>query len=205
VPCYVRDVTLMLASLDTTPAQFTVDLLLVALVGVNAYLGWRYGMLRRLVGFAGLYLGCLAATNVGNAVAAALHSGSVFVNAWSFVAVLVVVVVTFEVLGFLFNDKIQRIAVVLFDRIAGVIAGVLVGLAQALVLFLVAYALANTSGSSPGATHDRASAADAIQSATLAGQAVRITPEVHSIFGPVLPSDLSAHLAEGTPVVTPKL
>src|ERR1700686_4628321 len=165
----------MLASLDTTPPQFTADLLLVALVALNAYLGWRYGMVRRLVGFAGLLLGFLAATNVGNAVAAALHSGNVFVNAWSFVAVLAVVVVTFEVLGFFFNDKVQRIAVVLFDCIAGVAAGVFVGLAEALVLFLVAYALANTAGASPGATHDRAGAADAIQSATLAGQAVRIT------------------------------
>jgi len=198
-------VTPVLASLDTTPAQFTADALLIALVALNAYLGWRYGMLRRLVGFAGLYLGCLAATNVGNAVAAALHSGNVFVNAWSFVAVLAVVVVTFEILGFLFNDKIQRIAVVLFDRIAGVTAGVLVGLAEALVLFLVAYALANAPGASPGATHDRAGAADAIQSATLSGQAVRITPELHSIFGPVLPGDLSGHLAEGTHVVTPSL
>jgi hypothetical protein len=34
---------------------------------------------------------------------------------------------------------------------------------------------------------------------------VRITPEVHSIFGPVLPGDLSAHLAEGTRVITPQL
>lgn len=193
----------MIGSLDTTPAQFTADALLLALVVLNAFLGWRYGLLRRVVGFAGVYVGCLAATNVGNAVAAALHPGSVVVNAWCFIAVLAVVVIAFEVLGFLFNDRIQRVAVVLFNRVAGSLAGVFVGLTEALVIFLVAYAVANTSAASPGATHDRAAPADAIQQSMLAGAAVRIAPQVDGLFRPVLPSDFPSHLSEGTRIATP--
>ncbi len=195
----------MVASLDTTPAQFAADAILIALVGLNAYLGWRFGLLRRVVGFAGLYLGCLAATNVGNAVAAAVHPGSVDANAWAFIVVLLIVVVAFEILGALFNDKIQRVAVVLFDRIAGTLVGVVVGLAEALVLFLVAYAVAATPASSPGATRDRAAPADAIQSATIAGQAVRVSPQVHAVFAPVLPGNFASHLAQGTHINLPPL
>ena len=197
--------TAQLAALDTTPAQFTADAVIVLLVAANVFLGWRYGLLRRIFGFAGVYIGCLAATNVGNAVAAALHPGNVFVNAWCFIGVLAVVVIMFEVLGFLFNDRIQRIAVIMFDRLAGVLSGVAVGLAEALILYLVAYAVANAPSASPGATHDRAAPADAIQSATIASQAVRITPELHTVFAPVLPSDLAGHLAEGTRVAAPPI
>lgn len=193
----------MVAALDTTPAQLTADLLLVFLVALNAYLGWHFGLLRRVLSLIGLYVACLAATNVGNAVASAVRAGSLSANAWAFIAVLAVVVVTFEILGFLFNDKIQRVAVVLFNRVAGMITGALLGLAQALVLFLVAYAVANAPASAAGATHDRAAPADAIQSATLAGQAVRVSPEVQSLLAPVLPDSLATHLAEGVHVATP--
>src|SRR5438477_4215535 len=101
-------------------------------------MGWRQGMLRRLLAFGGLYLGVFAATNVGNALAGLLHPHSLYANAWAFVGVLVLVVVTVESMGQLLNDRLQLLAVELFDRIAGTVAGAVVGLAEALVLFLVA-------------------------------------------------------------------
>ena len=105
---------------------------------------------------------------------------------------------TWYVLGFLFNDMLQQIAVIIFDRVAGVVAGAAVGIAEALVIFLVAYAVAATPAGSPGARSDRAGAADAIQSATFAGLLVHMTPPVHAMLSAVIPNDLATHLSEGT-------
>ena len=188
----------MVASLDTSFGQFAADALLVALVAVNVYLGWRFGLMRRMLALGGLYLACLAATSVGNPVAAAVRSGSVEANAWSFVAVFALVVVGVEVIGFLFHSQLQWLAKLFFDRVAGAVSGAFVGLAQALVLFLVAYGLAATPTIAAGAKATRAAAADAIQSATLSGQAVRISPQVHALLAPVLPRDMAGHLTQGT-------
>lgn len=196
--------TPVIASLDTTFGQFAADFLLVALIAVNTYMGWRFGLMRRVLAFGGIYLACLAATNVGNAVASAVHPGSIDANAWAFIAVFVVVIAGVEVLGFLFHDLLQRVAVMLFDRITGTILGIATGLAEVLVLFLVAYAVAAAPAVTNATRSDRAQAADAIQSATIAGLAVHITPQLHTVLSPVLPTNLAAHLSLGaTKVVTP--
>src|SRR5579864_4335884 len=81
-------VTTTLALFDQTLGQFTADLLLLLLIGLNAYLGWRLGLLRRVVAFAGLYVGVLAATNIGNGLASLFAQHSLYANAWMFVAVV---------------------------------------------------------------------------------------------------------------------
>lgn len=194
----------VIASLDTTFGQFAADFLLIALIAINAYLGWRFGLLRRVFAIGGLYLACLAATSVGNAVAASLRPGSIDANAWAFVAVFAIVLAAVEVLGFLFHDLLQRIAVALFDRITGTIAGLALGLGEALVLFLVAYAVASTPALNDITRSEHAQAADAIQSATIAGLVVHMTPPLHAMLAPVLPNNLAAHLSQGAgKIVTP--
>ena len=197
-------VTHMLAAFDQSLGQFTADLLLLFLIGLNAYLGWRLGLLRRAVAFVGLYVGVLAATNIGNGLASLFSQHSLYGNAWMFVAVVAVVVLVFEGLGWAYEDRLKRILVFVFDRVAGGIAGAIVGIAQALVLFIVALAVGTvpaTASNNVPATHG-ATAQD-ISSSTLAGQVVRLAPQARSLFGPVLPGDLSSHLVEGTQVTIP--
>ena len=193
----------IVAALDNTVGQVTADVLVVLLVLSNAYLGWRLGFLRRVVAFLGLYIGVLAAGQIGNGLAAVVSPHSLYANAWMFVGVVVVTVLVFEVLGWAFEEKLQRMVVFIGDRIAGAVGGVIVGLAQALVLFMVALAVAavpqNASNSVPAG---RGATAKDITSATLAGQVVRITPQARAVFAPVLPNDLSTHLVEGTQVQT---
>ena len=193
-----------LAVLDQSLGQFTADLLLLFLIGLNAYLGWRLGLLRRVVAFAGVYVGVLAATNIGNGLASLFSQHSLYANAWTFVAVVAVVVLIFEGLGWAYEDRLKRILVFVFDRVAGGIAGVIVGISQALVLFIVALAVAavpSTASNNVPASHG-ATAQD-ITSSMLAGQVARIVPAARGIFGPVLPNDLSSHLVEGTQVTVP--
>ena len=191
----------MVAALDNTLGQFTADLLLLALVGVNAYLGWKLGLVRRVVAFIGLYVGVLAATQIGNGIASMFAPHSLYANAWAFIGMVAFVVLIFEGLGWAFQEKLQRILVVLFDRITGAVAGVIIGLAQALVLFLVALAVANApANASNNLPAGRGGTAQQISSSTLAGQVVRMAPQAETVFSAVLPDNLSAHLIEGTQV-----
>ncbi|HKR98041.1 MAG TPA: CvpA family protein [Candidatus Dormibacteraeota bacterium] len=191
----------MLADLDTTPLRITADVLLLALVGINVWLGIRYGFVRRLFGMAGLFLGCLAATYGGNSLAALVDPHSLYANAWFFVGIVAAVVLIAEIMGYLYQERLQRLVVVMFDRITGAVAGALVGFFEASVAFLVAIAVAAVPAANATVPPDRGNAGNAVKSAMLSGLAVRAAPGVETVFGPVLPANLASHLADGTQVV----
>ena len=186
----------IVASIDSTPGQVFADALLVIAVAVNAYLGWSHGLIRRLFTAVGVYVGCFAASNLGNPIASLVHAHSLDSNAWSFVAVFLFVIIVVEVLGALLNDRLQKIVVAAFDRIAGILVGAVVGLAEVLILFLVAIAVS-------GASSTHTAMAQDIHAASLSGQAARLEPQVRTLFAPVLPSNLASHLSQNAVVVTP--
>jgi hypothetical protein len=195
----------MVAAFDSTLQQFSADAVLILLVIVNAVVGWRTGMLRRVLAFAGVYVGVLAAYSMGNGLAGFVHKGDIFANAWSFVAVATVVVILFEVLGHLVADRFERLAAVAFDRVAGLLIGAATGFFQASVLFMVALAV-GAAPSAPGNTIpvSRDMAANAVRDAGLAGQAIRAQPALRAIFAPVIGTDLTGHLEEGTTITAPR-
>jgi uncharacterized membrane protein required for colicin V production len=189
-------VAAIVASIDSTPGQVLADALLVVAVAVNVYLGWSHGLIRRIVAAIGVFVGVFAATSLGNAVAALIHPHSVEANAWSFVAIFLFVVIVVEVLGMLIDDRLQKIAVAAFDRIGGILVGAVIGIAEVLIVFLVAITVS-------GVKSPDASMSQDIHAATLSGQVARLEPQVHAVFGPVLPSNLGEHLSENTVVLTP--
>jgi uncharacterized membrane protein required for colicin V production len=193
------------AQSSTTLQQFSADAILVVLIIINAILGWRTGTLRRVVSFAGLYAGVLAAYYMGNYFASLVRKGDIFANAWSFVAVTLVVVVAFEVIGAFFKDRLAQLATFTFDRIAGTIIGAAVGFFQASVLFMVALAV-GAAPSSPANTipFARDVPANAIRNAPLSGQAIRAQPALTSIFAPMFStSNLTTHLEDSTQLTAP--
>ena len=198
-PCYGHPVGAIVASIDSTPGQVFADALLVVAVAVNAYLGWSHGLIRRLFTAVGVFLACFAASNLGNAIAALIHAHNVEANAWAFVAIFLFVVIVVEVLGLLINERLQKLAVAAFDRIGGVLVGAVVGVAEVLILFLVAITVSGIKAPT------YASMSEDIHAATLSGQVVRLEPQARTVFGPVLPTSLGAHLAENAVVVTPPI
>jgi len=194
-------VSAIVADLDTTPLRVTADIVLLILVGINVYLGYRHGVVRRLFAFAGLFLGCLAATYAGNGLAALVDPHSLYANAWFFVGVVALVVVMAEIMGYLFDERLSRIVVLIFDRVAGGVAGAALGFFEASVAFLVALAVAAVPAANATVPPDRGNAGNAIKSAMLSGLAVRAENGVQTVFSPVLPSNLPSHLADGTQVV----
>ena len=97
--CYGHWVGAIAASIDSTPGQVFADALLVVAVAVNVYLGWSHGLIRRLFTAVGVFLACFAASNLGNAIAALIHSHNQEANAWAFVAVFLFVIVVVEEIG----------------------------------------------------------------------------------------------------------
>jgi membrane protein required for colicin V production len=193
----------MLSALDTTLAQVAADALLIVLIAVNGYVGWRTATMRRLLALVGLYAAFVAAYYLGNSFASLFHRGDIFANAWAFVAVLIVVVIIVEVLGHVFADRLERIATFAFDRLAGMVLGAALGFFEALVLFMVVLAV-GTAAPSPSnnipTSHD--AAANSVRSATFAGQAIRAEPALRAAFAPLLGTDLTTHLADGTQTTT---
>ncbi len=188
-------------SLDTTFGRITADMLVILVVAANAWAGWRFGLVRRALAFASIYAAVLAAAYMGNSLASLVGaSDKLTANTWSFVVIFTIVIGMFEIMSALYQDRIQTMIVITFDRVAGLVAGCLVGVLEIGVVFLVAVAMGNAPSPAFGNNipANYRSASDAVSNATLGEYVVGLQPGLEALFGPVLPSDLSTHLAEGT-------
>lgn len=173
------------------------DFILLVIVAANCYMGWRYGLVRRAIAFAGIFGGTVCATYVGNPLASSIKPGDLYANAWAFVGIFAVVVLMIEILAALYAEQIQRLVTVVFDRVAGLIAGAVVGVVQVGVLFLVAQAVATVPASatvSVPASH--ADAAAAVDHGVLTQLVVKLEPGIQTLLSPALPNSLEGRLAE---------
>ena len=189
----------MLAALDTSVTQFAADGLLLLLIIVNAVAGWATGTLRRVVAFAGLYVGIIAAYYLGWGIASFFAKGSIVASAWAFVAIAAAGVIGAEIVGHLLADRLSHLLALAFDRGAGLLAGAAVGFFQALTLFWVALAVGNAPVTAQnGVPADHGAYASAIQTATISSPSVRALPALQAIVRPVVGDDLTGHLLNGT-------
>jgi uncharacterized membrane protein required for colicin V production len=175
--------------------EATADFLLVVIVGVNCYMGWRYGLVRRAVALAAVYGACLAAFYVGNPVATTFGPGGLMANGWAFVAIFWIVVVMIEILAALYSDVIRRTILVMFDRVTGLVVGLAVGVLEFGVLVLVAQAVANAPPSTTTTSSaDRTTAIVALDHGVLTQLVVQAAPGLQRALGPAIPSSLQDHL-----------
>lgn len=184
---------------DDTLSEVGADMAFVLIIAFNALIGWRYGLMRRALTLGALFLGILGATYTGNQLAAIVKPDhDLWANAWTYIAVIVVVVGFFEVLGALYNDRLRGLIAVTFDRASGLIAGLLVGFFEVAVLFLVILTT-NDVQHNVAAMNGQVAGTDPIRNGTLSEIVVPVEAAIENIFAPVLPPHLGSHLAEGTP------
>jgi hypothetical protein len=189
----------MLSAIDSTFAQYSADALLVVLIIVNAVAGWKTRTMRRVLSLISVYVAFLAAFYAGNAFASLFRKDDIFANAWSFIGVFVLVLVMFEVVGHVLADRIERIAVVAFDRVAGLVLGAAVGFFQAAVLFMIALAVgAATPGPGNTIPPSRDSAANAVRDATISGHVIGVEPAMRAAFAPLITANLTTHLSDSS-------
>ena len=79
------------------------------MIGLNVYLGYRSGLIRRAIALVAVFGAAVSAYNVGNPIAGAVGGGTLYANAWSFTGVFVLVIVMLEILGALYADRLERI------------------------------------------------------------------------------------------------
>jgi uncharacterized membrane protein required for colicin V production len=179
--------------------EASADFILLLVVAINCYMGWHFGLVRRAIAFVAIFAGTVAATYIANPVAKVIRPGNLYTNAWTYVGVFVVVVVLIEILAALYGEQLQKVVTVAFDKVAGILAGVIVGVLEFGVMCLVAQAVANvqpTASLPVPATHTEAAAA--VDHGLLTQVVVKLEPGIQNLLNPVLPSNLSNQVAQGS-------
>ena len=191
-------------NLDTSLQTILADIIFLAVVAINALMGFRTGLIRRGVTFVGIYVGLWFATQASHFIAGLLSAHDAIVEAWTYLIIWLIVVFGFEMMGRLLRDRIASTVHIAFDRIAGFIAGLVIGFMEIAVVFLIALALSNINPN----THLIASGYDApghaVRDATLSEVVPALQPGLEALLRPGLPQNesLSDFLAEGTQIQT---
>ncbi|HEY6380090.1 MAG TPA: CvpA family protein [Candidatus Dormibacteraeota bacterium] len=182
--------------------RLVIELTGFGLIVANVFLGIRFGLLRRGIALAGVYAGIGAASLVGIGVANFFNNNhepdALYRAAWWFVGIMFLVIVTVEILGFLYDDRITRVASLMFDRTAGALMGALVGFLQIAMVCLVVLAVGNAQAPNERSPlpANRTSYTQGVDASFLGGRVNARADALLNVFRPVLPSDLPAHLAE---------
>lgn len=171
------------------------DLILVLIVGVNCYLGWRHGLVRRAIACVAVYGGTLAAYYVGDPLAGTLGNANLTGNAWAFIGVFGVAVLMIEILAALYSDLIKRTITVMFDRVAGFAAGLVVGVLELGVILLVIQAVADAPPSTANVSSaTRTAPAIAVDHGVLTQVIVDLEPGINRLLSPAIPSNIQNRL-----------
>ncbi|HEV3124206.1 MAG TPA: CvpA family protein [Candidatus Dormibacteraeota bacterium] len=180
-----------------------VDVGAIILILLNVFLGWRYGLIRRGIAFAGLYGGVALASFAGNDIENFFRGhgkpDDLYAAATTYALCIFVLAAGLEVLGALYGDKVRDVISLFFDRIAGAIAGAFLGFLEIALICLVMLAVGDaTQGNGAVLPNDHHKASNAVRDALIGSRVAGSEPVVRDIFAAALPSDLSAKLGEAT-------
>ncbi len=169
------------------------DILVVVWVLVNVYLGFRYGMFRRVIHIAAFFIGLLLAQalSVGFSQLLNLNTGSSPVSSHFelFVVILLAVVLFAEVLGFAYGSALRFFSGLIFDRFFAMALGLAAGvLEMAVILFLFTQMYATQGPTGSGQTRIITTMNDQVKTAITAPQLQNLEPLIRFLYAPVLPS-----------------
>jgi uncharacterized membrane protein required for colicin V production len=150
------------------------DLLVAIFLALHAWMGYRAGLVRRIIGLAGLVVGLALAFRFDAALArlvGSIHSLSpAGARAVAFFAILLLVWIATSVAGLLVGGVLARLPVLgTLNRLGGLTLGLVLGL-LAVWLVTVAVVFLPASFASVARTVDRSFAARIVRSATPNGQ-----------------------------------
>lgn len=173
------------------------DILILAVIVGYAIFGYLTGLVRRVVGFLGLYLGYFIATSIDPTAANVTLQAVSWTVSDALIAgyfgVMIAVVLVVELFGTLYHRQIQIAAVVL-DRLTGMVIGVATGvLGAAVALTLLAGAAQPTEGSPDGA---QIQIGDAIRKSAVAQIMLTTLGKTATvIFAPAIPASPGAYFS----------
>lgn len=171
-----------------------IDAIVLIYVLINAFLGFRFGLFRRLLHIGAFFLGLLLAQALspGFDQMANLHTGSHPTDGHflAFLGVLFGLVVVIEALMFAFASALDAMNALIFDRFFGLIIGAIAAVFEmGVVLYLFTFMFATPLPS--GTTHSDITSSVASQagSSPTARALSQLRPYIVVLYGPVLPPE----------------
>src|ERR1700724_4369646 len=104
------------------------DLIIVSILFLNICLGWAFGLVRRIVAFAGLFAGVGAATltsaNTSTYIATTFGiTSALWAHVITYTVIVTAAIILFEVLGAVYQRYLAAMISPRFDRVTGLLAG----------------------------------------------------------------------------------
>jgi Colicin V production protein len=180
----------------------TLDLIIILLLLGNMVLGWAFGLLRRVVAFAGLFAGLGAATltsaNTSGYIASSFGiTSAIWAHVVTYTLVVTFAVILFEILGAVYQRHLDTIVAPVFDRLTGVLAGGVLGAFEVTVILIVGIGLVTTSlPAGYGAPPFFLTAREQFSGSFLAPHFYSLEPLTSLIFSMVLPSSISSYFTQ---------
>ncbi len=172
------------------------DLFIVVVIVVYMLVGYWTGLIRRVIGFIGLYLGIFAATYVGHAGVGVLHQADPLLQTsdakiYLFFGALVVIVVVVEIIGSLYHQEVQ-VSLVAVNHGTGALIGAVTGYIAVVLCWVLLGAAANPLGGS--LTTAQVRIREQVQGSYLGPKIIQpAAGAVETTFRPVLPHELDTY------------
>ena len=178
------------------------DLIIVCILFLNISLGWVFGLVRRIVAFAGLFAGVGAATltsaNTSTYIATTFGiTSALWAHVITYTVIVTLAIILFEVLGAVYQRYLDAMIAPAFDRVTGLLAGAVVGAFEVTVMLIVGIGLVNAK--LPGGyAYPPAflTAQDWFNGSLLAPHFYAFEPLTRTIFSLVLPSSISSYFTQ---------
>ena len=181
-----------------------IDITTIVLIVGYGVLGYFTGVLRRLIGLVALYVGFVAATNMGLQAGGILQQSSSMAipdsRIYGFFGILAAVLIVIDGAAQLAHSQIQIQAIV-FNRVSGVVIGVLTAFLLSILVTSELVAAGNPIG---GGQLDEVqqNVRDTVRGSHVAVPLVNVFGRpIIAIFQPVLPADPQIYFSNG--VTTP--
>ena len=178
------------------------DLIIVVILLLNVALGWAFGLVRRVVAFAGLFAGVGAATltsaNTSTYIASSFGiTSALWAHVVTYAVIVTFAIVLFEVLGAVYQRYLDTMIAPAFDRLTGILAGVVVGTFEVTVMLIVGVGIVSAQLPASYATPPAfQTAQDWFNGSLLAAHFYGLEPLTRAIFSLVLPSSISSYFTQ---------
>ena len=178
------------------------DLVIVAILLINVLLGWAFGLVRRLVAFAGLFAGIGAATltsaNTSQYIANSFGIASaLWAHIVTYTVIVTFAVVLFEVLAAVYQRYLDMLVAPVFDRLTGTLVGAVVGAFEVSVILIVGVGVVTTKlPAGYGYPTAFNTMQDMFNGSLLASHFYAFEPITRFVFSLVLPSSISTYFTQ---------
>ena len=177
------------------------DVFLIVVILAYALVGYGTGLIRRVLGFVGLYLGVFVATYVGHAGVGVLRQADGFIQVsdakiYLFFGGLLVIVLLVEVVSSLYHQEVQ-VSLVAVNHGTGALVGAITGYIAVVLCWILLGAAAAPLGGSLTSTqvHIR----DQVKGSYLGPKILQpVVGAVEVTFRPVIPHDLDTYFNSST-------